>query len=868
MFLILLFVLSNGMAKASDNDGKSTDSEKPVTVLAALGIIKMDENNEYKTDDLITRAQMVEVVTRLLLPDEQVQAIDISHQFQDIEADYWASPYIFFASSLGIINGNEDGNFMPDDSLTYEQAVKILVSILGYDRYAESMGGYPMGYIAVASEKKLTKGISLTIGTETTCGDIAKLVYNSLEVDMYEQNTYSSSGGEYSVVKGCNILNKKLHIYRRSGIVNANKSISLYPGTVSLKQDEVQIGGYTYKTGNTEAAGMIGHYVSFYVREDDVESTILLVMKDDKDKYIELSTDDLVSVKNTRTANAKIEYTDKDTKITDVKVFQYAVYIYNGKPLAEADITDSCVSDACGKIILFDTDDDDRYDLLIISDYKSYVVDAVDAAGNIILTKYDGPQINLEPDGITVDYYIHKGGKPVELKDVTPENVINIEQSKDGTYINIIIGKDAKRNGIIKAVGSKEQDGVYNVTIDSDTYEVATDFTGSIKLNDTGDFYFNLNKQIIAFEISTASINYAYLYKAGVNKSGLFSTGQLQLINLEGKAVVCDIADKVKFNGQESTSENSVAQLQDDAGDTIRQPVIIELNPDGEITVISTKDTNDTDKYQSYIKSSYSTITDNRNYSIIYRPYENTFKGMAAIDKDTIVIGVPGDTDSLEDYFVKKDAEKYFNSLGYNKTYDIETFGMDDVGLVKVVLLYVGGAGGGAIDTERMILIDRVSKVIDKDDCSVYKIYGFYKNASFSQIVQSKESLENDVSKLRKGDVIQANQNGAYITSVRLICSPYADAKAGSLLSTPDILGSIGDNNEVGYGSINAKNASYISIKCNKTKRIFKIPTKDFYKYQASENKVKKAGIGDIIVGTAVVYKAQYDGLQDLILYK
>ena len=47
--------------------------------------------------------------------------------------------------------GYGDGNFGPDDTVTYNQAVKMVVSALGFDPMANSKGGWPTGYLVVAN---------------------------------------------------------------------------------------------------------------------------------------------------------------------------------------------------------------------------------------------------------------------------------------------------------------------------------------------------------------------------------------------------------------------------------------------------------------------------------------------------------------------------------------------------------------------------------------------------------------------------------------------------------------------------------------------------------------------------------------------
>ncbi len=57
--------------------------------------------------------------------------------------------------SRNMIHGNGSGEFRPDDTITVAEAVKISLSMLGYDKQALLDGGYPMGYMTLAGRRKL-----------------------------------------------------------------------------------------------------------------------------------------------------------------------------------------------------------------------------------------------------------------------------------------------------------------------------------------------------------------------------------------------------------------------------------------------------------------------------------------------------------------------------------------------------------------------------------------------------------------------------------------------------------------------------------------------------------------------------------------
>ena len=81
--------------------------------------------------------------------------------FSDVSVVNDDTIFITLAQAMGIINGNGDGTFAPDDFLTYDQAVKMILCTVGYgEQLAKEKGGYPDGYIAVAKDFGITGGMT------------------------------------------------------------------------------------------------------------------------------------------------------------------------------------------------------------------------------------------------------------------------------------------------------------------------------------------------------------------------------------------------------------------------------------------------------------------------------------------------------------------------------------------------------------------------------------------------------------------------------------------------------------------------------------------------------------------------------------
>ena len=99
------------------------------------------------------------MMAKLLDLNSVYNPASLKQVFNDVTADYWGAGSIYALYSLGIVNGDENGNFNPELNISLQEAVKIMVSSLGYTAVANQNGGYPSGYMREASRLKLLKEI-------------------------------------------------------------------------------------------------------------------------------------------------------------------------------------------------------------------------------------------------------------------------------------------------------------------------------------------------------------------------------------------------------------------------------------------------------------------------------------------------------------------------------------------------------------------------------------------------------------------------------------------------------------------------------------------------------------------------------------
>ena len=184
------------MAAVSYPDTVDHQHESAINMLSALGIVEGFEDGTFHPDELVTRAQMAAMVLRA---KNNFNAKNNKTQvFNDVPADNWAAGWIATAASQGIVNGTGNNNFDPDLNVTYEQTVKMLVSMLNYGDWAEMSGGWPTGYLNYGNQLGITSGVSgVSNDTALTRAQCAQMIANALDAAILYPDGYEIDNGQY-----------------------------------------------------------------------------------------------------------------------------------------------------------------------------------------------------------------------------------------------------------------------------------------------------------------------------------------------------------------------------------------------------------------------------------------------------------------------------------------------------------------------------------------------------------------------------------------------------------------------------------------------------------------------------------------------
>lgn len=152
-----------------------------------------DAGLNLAADSTVTRAEMAMLVKNLL-PEEttRVQVYSATGDaFSDISSD---KPYYYIVDdlcSLKVLSGMGDGTFMPDASVTNAQAIKMIISLMGYGAQADVMGGWPSGYLTVGASLGIT---TENPDSETTWAEVEQMLARAMVVPHLNVSAFDAVG--------------------------------------------------------------------------------------------------------------------------------------------------------------------------------------------------------------------------------------------------------------------------------------------------------------------------------------------------------------------------------------------------------------------------------------------------------------------------------------------------------------------------------------------------------------------------------------------------------------------------------------------------------------------------------------------------
>ena len=178
-----------GSSAASYADVTSENNVEAIEVLEAVGIMIGDENGNFNPDQNVTRNEMAVVMSNLM--EYNVASYKDTSPFTDVPS--WAEPYVAACWTNGITAGYSDTIYGGSDTVTTAQAALMLMKALGYFQYASDFGNdWQLSTVSQGNKIDLFEDVDSGVKEAMTRNDLAQLVLNTLEAGTVEASTDGS----------------------------------------------------------------------------------------------------------------------------------------------------------------------------------------------------------------------------------------------------------------------------------------------------------------------------------------------------------------------------------------------------------------------------------------------------------------------------------------------------------------------------------------------------------------------------------------------------------------------------------------------------------------------------------------------------
>ena len=232
--LVLGMLVMGGSAAGYKDVDASNDHQEAIEVLQAVGIMTGDQNGNFNPDGSITRNEMAVIMAHLLNLDYDYYRG--TNPFTDVPE--WAAPYVAACAAEGVVAGIGNGQFGGDQKVTAAQASLMIMKALGYFQNAEDFGtDWQVATIRQASYIDLFDNINANAESALTRGQVAQLVLNGLLSDMVD----------FTGDKGIQIGD--VTVGYRAEYTSKTSSAAKYNSLVGGKTDIAQQGQYYIQLG-------------------------------------------------------------------------------------------------------------------------------------------------------------------------------------------------------------------------------------------------------------------------------------------------------------------------------------------------------------------------------------------------------------------------------------------------------------------------------------------------------------------------------------------------------------------------------------------------------------------------------------------
>lgn len=751
-----------------------------------LGLFELLPDGYWQTEQ-VTRADFATVVAKMLKANTAGYPRYGQAPYSDVDETSAAYPAICYLTEIGILNGDGNSVFRPNDPILVDEATKMVMCALGYKEACDQTnGGYPDGYTSFATRQGIYVGLSLEYSGTMTALQMSKLVRNAMETDLMESLVYTSDGAQsYTVAEGESLLTEVYKVNKASGYLTGTYYSMLRDGYLSL-ENEVMLsdvyaedgdgskyeGDVLYQTSaGTDLEEYLGYEVNVYYMEDVSGYRRNYIAycepRDGRNVRYDISAGNI-----TEFTTERIVYSDENGRERTIKFKpDYTLFALNGIPTAEVVIPRE------GKVTIITDGSSSNAKSVIISDFKDALIDRY-SENDTTISFQNSSKLESENKKIEIDSDTHikltLNGEIIKPEELMKNDAITFTKSADGGYVRGYISREVIFDTVSLCRTEETISGEEKtiVTIGGKEYPVSLYLDKEINAGFTSDFQITYDGRIIGTNASAlSSENYGYLIKFGTVGGAFNDSFMVKIMDKTGKVAVYNSAPKVDTNVAGETKRRSAADIAQNYTNYFSdaQLVIFETDSQGRIRSLyraedytaSLADPDDLDfgKYYSGTSRYGNNLMINAN---------------CAVTDSTLIYRVPfADRDRDEDYQVNTKADLSDGS------YEAEIYDIRNG--VAAVIVIKDKQPSNLADSADTLIVDELATVWDEESqTKVLEVTGWSKGEKISLKIDeycsqadsyTTENYENkSVKELRRGDVIQYNKgSNDYLYTYRML---------------------------------------------------------------------------------------------------
>ena len=712
--------------------------------------------------------------------------------FSDITPGTALSNAASYAVAVGVVSTGE--NFYPEAQVTYSQAAKMCVEALGMGKKAVAIGGYPHGYLRLASENDLNNGLSGN--EELTISDMYVMLSNLCEANVYSVSSYEYSNGvvNHNFKESKPFLEAYLNICPTEGVVDGANGGYLYDNTTSFDKGCVSVDDVIYTLSDGVECSLGMNVRAYYKNDSKIRKEIVFI-RPYENKVTHISYNNCPEM-----VNGKLVYINEDTgKEYRLSVDPVCSVLYNGR--YDGSFKDSDFSIKSGYIDAIDNNGDNSIDVFSVWKADYLEIGAVNPYDGIIYDANYQTNIFLGEEDIT-----SVCDKVIE--DYSTGDVIEVYMSKDGKLVNINTVKN-EITGFVTAFGTNGE--IYVDDVRYTTHSYFDDFyRKNVTFGSAVSFIVNDDGMIVSVKsLSKADFLFAY-FDETKQTSGLSGKVLIRLYSQNDEIIETELSLKIRYNGKSIASADVFDSLKALEGTIIKY----QADENNIVTAINT--VSDEEGIFDPIYDGYNTVKryrfqgDETDTMISYKSF-GYFVPYFTIDVTSTIFCVsPDKTLSDEERFSIAKSLTFLDNDEKVASYSLKPYNVYDTGYASVLLYEAAvGADVNADNAPGGIVAD-CSLALDNVGDEAYKLVMYQHDSYYIKYIKpdapfiQNMNLKDGEMPFNTGDVVRYSQSGDYIDGA----TKDFDGKTRTLLNTT------GDNKMVHYyyGKLYAVGSSSIAI--------------------------------------------------------